>query len=138
MLDGIRRARHDVHMESYIFEADDIGKQFVAGLVGRAKAGVKVRLIYDAVGSNKTPKEFFKDLEAGGVEVVDFNPVAPGTVLKEGPAALNHRDHPKPTIVDGPLAFLRGINISALYGSHGPRSFRPGRGADPPLPNPPR
>ncbi len=133
MLAAIRGAKHHVHMESYIFEADDIGKQFAAALVGRAKAGVKVRLIYDAVGSNKTPKEFFKDLEAGGVEVVDFNPVAPGTVLKEGLAALNHRDHRKLTIVDGRLAFLGGINISDVYGSYGSSSLRLGREDDLPF-----
>jgi len=134
MLAAIRGAKHHVHMESYIFEADDIGKQFAAALVARAKAGVKVRLIYDAVGSNKTPKEFFEELKAGGVEVVAFNPVAPGTVLKDGLAALNHRDHRKLTLVDGRLAFLGGINISDVYGSFGSSSLRRGRESDGDLP----
>ena len=117
MLAAIRAAKQSVHMETYIFEADDIGKQFAAALSERARAGVKVRLIYDSAGSFKTPKEFFKEISDNGVEVVEFNPVAAATVLKDGFAAINHRDHRKLTIVDGRTAFLGGINISSVYGS---------------------
>ena len=117
MLSAIRGARQSVHMETYIFEADDIGKQFAAALSERARAGVKVRLIYDSAGSFKTPKEFFKEISDSGVEVVEFNPIATATVLKDGFAAINHRDHRKLTIVDGRIAFLGGINISSVYGS---------------------
>jgi cardiolipin synthase len=115
MLAAIKGARHHVDMETYIFEADDVGKLFAAALAERAKAGVKVRLIYDAVGSIKAPSQFFKDLADQGVEVVAFNPIAPGTVLKGGLGTLNHRDHRKLTIVDGRVAFLGGINISGVY-----------------------
>jgi cardiolipin synthase A/B len=117
MLSAIRGAKHHVHLETYIFEADDTGKEFAAALVERAKAGVKVRLIYDAVGSFGTPKEFFADLAANGVEVVEFNPIAAETLMKDGLAGFNHRDHRKLTIVDGRVAFLGGINISDVYGS---------------------
>jgi cardiolipin synthase len=117
MLAAIRAARHHVHMETYIFEADDTGKLFADALIARAKAGVKVRLIYDAVGSLKTPKEFFKHMADGGVDVLEFNPVGPQTVLKGGLALLNQRDHRKDTIVDGRVAFLGGINISDVYGA---------------------
>jgi cardiolipin synthase len=117
MLAAIRAAKHHVHMETYIFEADDVGKQFAAALADRARAGLDVRLIYDAAGSFKTPKDFFKDLAATGVKVVEFNPLSPGTVLKGGLDELNHRDHRKLTVVDGRVAFLGGINISSVYGS---------------------
>jgi len=116
MLSAIRAAKHHVHMETYIFDADEIGNQFAAALAERARAGVKVRLIYDSAGSFKTPKEFFKDLAASGVEVLEFNPIGAATVLKDGLAAINHRDHRKLTIVDGRIAFLGGINISGVYG----------------------
>ncbi len=116
MLAAIKGAKHHVHMETYIYEADDIGRQFAVALLERAKAGVKVRLIYDSAGSFKTPKDFFKELADGGVDVLEFNPIAPATVLKDGLAAINHRDHRKLTIVDGRVAFLGGINISSVYG----------------------
>jgi cardiolipin synthase len=134
MLAAIHGAKHSVHMESYIFEADDVGRQFAAALAERAKAGVKVRLIYDAVGSFKTPKEFFKDLEDRGVEVVAFNPLAPGTVLNSGLEAINHRDHRKLTIVDGRVAFLGGINISDVYGSISAGSWLASRPRDEAVP----
>ena len=117
MLAAIRAARHHVHMETYIFEADETGTLFAETLIARAKAGVKVRVIYDAVGSFKTPKDFFKRMVDGGVEVLEFNPVKPETVLKGGLSLLNQRDHRKDTIVDGRIAFLGGINISDVYGA---------------------
>ncbi len=117
MLAAIRGAKHHVHMETYIFEADEIGRQFAAALEERARAGIKVRLMYDSAGSFSTPKEFFKQISDSGVEVVEYNPIAAATVLKEGFAAINHRDHRKLTIVDGRIAFLGGINISSVYGS---------------------
>jgi cardiolipin synthase len=117
MLAAIRAARHHVHMETYIFEDDDTGRLFADELTARAKAGVKVRVIYDAVGSFKTPKEFFKAMSDGGVEVLEFNPVGTQTLLKGGLALLNQRDHRKITIVDGRVAFLGGINISDVYGT---------------------
>jgi cardiolipin synthase len=109
MLAAIGAARNHIHMETYIFDDDDTGKQFAAALVARRKAGVKVRLMYDSLGSSSTPKEFFKELEAGGVEVAAFNPLI--TSMTE----FNHRDHRKLTIVDGKTAFLGGINISGVY-----------------------
>ena len=117
MLAAIRGAKNHVHMETYIFEADEIGKQFAAALEERARAGVKVRLMYDSAGSFSTPKQFFKEIADTGVEVVEYNPIATATVLKDGLAAINHRDHRKLTIVDGRIAFLGGINISSVYGS---------------------
>jgi len=74
MLAAIRGAKHHIHMETYIFDDDEVGRTFAAALTERAKAGVKVRLLYDSVGSNKTPREFFERLAAGGVEVREFNP----------------------------------------------------------------
>jgi cardiolipin synthase len=121
MLTAIRAARNHVHMEVYIFEGDETGRLFADAMKERVKAGVKVRLIYDAVGSNKTPKEFFQDLAASGVEVVEFSPISAGNALKEG-LALQNRDHRKLTIVDGRIAFLGGINISGVYGSIGSAS----------------
>ena len=115
MLAAIRSARRSVHLETYIFEADDTGREFAAALVERARAGVKVRVLYDWVGSIKTPKEFFKEMEDGGVEVAAFHP--PGDAGKGKVDQLNQRDHRKLTIVDGRVGFLGGINISDVYGA---------------------
>jgi cardiolipin synthase len=114
MLEAIGRAKSSVHMEMYIFEADDTGRLFADALEARAKAGVKVRLIYDSIGSLKTPKEFFQDLAAAGVSVAEFNPVKPISALDL--LGVQNRDHRKLLVVDGRVAFLGGINISSVYG----------------------
>lgn len=114
MLSAIKAARHHVHFEVYIFEGDEVGKQFASALKERAQAGVKVRLIYDALGSHETPREFFKDMADNGVEVAVFSPISVANVLKEG-LAVQNRDHRKLTIVDGRIAFVGGINISGVY-----------------------
>jgi cardiolipin synthase len=123
MLAAIRSARSHVHMEMYIFEDDEVGRRFGAALKERARAGVKVRLIYDAVGSLNTSKDFFRDLAAGGVEVAEFAPVSVTNVLKDG-LKVQDRDHRKLAIVDGKVAFLGGINISAVYGTASSRAHR--------------
>jgi cardiolipin synthase len=125
MLSAIAAARSSIHMESYIFEADDVGREFSDALIARRKAGVEVRLIYDAVGSIGTPVAFFQPMVDAGVEVIQFNPVSGGAVLTQG-LALQRRNHRKLTVVDGRVAFLGGINISGVYTASG--SLRGQRG----------
>jgi cardiolipin synthase len=116
MLQAIRGARHHVHMEMYIFEDDEVGREFAQAMAERARGGVKVRLIYDAVGSMGARKGFFDEMEQAGIAVAVFNPVAPG-LLKRGPVGAQARDHRKLLIVDGRIAILGGINNSRVYGS---------------------
>jgi cardiolipin synthase len=125
MLQAIRSARHHVHMEMYIFEDDEVGNEFVEAMAARRKAGVQVRLVYDAVGSIGTPRAFFERIAAQGIEVIEFNPVTPGTVLTQG-LALQRRNHRKLTVVDGRVAFLGGINISGVNTPGGMRAQRGG------------
>jgi len=129
MLAAIDGARSSIHMEMYIFEGGEVGERFAAALAARRKAGVKVRVIYDSMGSIETPKEFFEGLRQAGIEVVEFNPVSAAGVLQKG-IELDHRDHRKLVVVDGRVAFLGGINISKVYGSG---SSRPSRPADQPI-----
>jgi cardiolipin synthase len=104
MFAAIAGARDHVHMETYIIEDDEVGARFAAALIGARARGVRVSLIYDAVGSVGTPGSFFRRLGDAGVEVLSFNTVNP-----------NHRDHRKILIVDGRIAFVGGVNISSVY-----------------------
>ncbi len=115
MFAAIRAARDHVNLETYIIEDDEIGRQFADVLLEQQARGVQVNLIYDSVGGFKTPKAFFDKLTAGGIAVLEFNPVNPLSVA--APWKLNHRDHRKLLIVDGRTAFLGGINISSVYSS---------------------
>jgi cardiolipin synthase len=85
---------------------------------------VRVRVLYDGVGSLTTPGEYFQRLRAAGIAVCAFNPVNPGQLHN-----LNNRDHRKILVVDRRMAFTGGINISSVYSSG---SFSGGsRRADP-------
>jgi cardiolipin synthase len=116
MFAAIRQAKDHINLETYIFEDDDIGKQFAGLLLERQAAGVQVNLIYDSVGCLNTPKEFFERLRAGGIQVLEFNPINPLAGNKKQ-WLLNIRDHRKLLVVDGRIAFIGGINISASYSS---------------------
>jgi len=127
MFAAMRAAKDHINLETYIFEDDEIGKQFAALLLEKQAAGVQVNLIYDSVGCLNTPKAFFERLSAGGIEVLEFNPVNPLARNKKG-WLLNNRDHRKLLVVDGRIAFIGGINISESYSS-GP-SLRKARKQD--------
>jgi cardiolipin synthase len=115
MFAAIRKARNHINLESYIIEDDVIGRQFADLLLEMQGRGVQVNLIYDSVGAFNTPKTFFERLSAGGVEVLEFNPVNPLAAKKEW--LINNRDHRKLLVVDGRIAFIGGINISSVYSS---------------------
>src|SRR5687768_5539998 len=105
MLAAIASARNHIHLEVYIFEESKTGHEFADALVARAKAGVKVRVMYDSFGSKGTSREFFDIMKKQGVELLEYNPVDPATILLKGPL-LNQRDHRKLLLVDGRLAFV--------------------------------
>ncbi len=106
-------ATNSIDMESYIIEDDEVGQRFATELKAAQARGVVVNLIYDGVGSLGTPKAYFDDLAAHGVNTLQFNPIDP---LKARTGwDVNQRDHRKLTIIDGRTAFVGGINISSVY-----------------------
>jgi cardiolipin synthase len=108
-------ARDHIHLETYIIDDDDVGRQFSDLMLKRRAEGVQVSLIYDSVGSFTNPASFFERLRNGGVQVVEFNPVNP--FKAQGKWLLAHPDHRKMLIVDGKIAITGGINISSVYSS---------------------
>src|SRR5471032_1106519 len=106
-------AKNSIDMESYIIEDDEVGQRFATELKAAQARGVVVNLIYDSVGSLSTPKAYFDDLAAHGVNTLQFNPIDP--LKAKAGWDVNSRDHRKLTIVDGRTAFVGGINISSVY-----------------------
>lgn len=115
MFAAIRNAKDHINFETYIIEGDEVGQQFADLLLDKQAQGVQVNLIYDSVGSINTPKSFFDRLRAGGIQVLEFNPVNPLTAKKGW--LINNRDHRKLLVIDGHTAFVGGINISRVYTS---------------------
>lgn len=119
MAEAIEQARQSIYLETYIFADDKVGQQFAERLRAKARAGVSVCVIYDSIGSVGSSDEFFKDMEAAGVHVIEYNPINP---LDAGnPLRVNNRDHRKLLIVDDAVAFTGGINFSETYSSSSTR-----------------
>jgi cardiolipin synthase A/B len=132
MLAAIASATDNINMESYIFEDDEVGTKFADALIAKQAKGVQVALIYDSLGSNATPAEFFKRFTDSGVQVLQFNPLNP--LVSRKLWQVNERDHRKLLIVDGKTAFMGGINISSVYSagsasSSSEKKDKPGGGA---------
>lgn len=110
MLRAIDAAQVRVWLQTYIFEADEIGERFVHALTRAAERGLDVRVLVDGVGS-RYGRRVTPLLRSRGVAVAEFLPVRlfPPTPL------VNLRNHRKILAVDGELAFTGGINIGARH-----------------------
>lgn len=113
MFDAISRAREHIDLEAYIIESEGPGAELAQLLARKRAQGVRVRVLYDSVGSNATPKEYFEQLKTANIAVCEFNPVNPLKAKKGW--QINNRDHRKLLIVDGRVAFTGGINFSSTY-----------------------
>lgn len=110
LVTAIEAAKHHVHVEYYIYDGDQTGTRIRDVLIGRAKAGVKVRVLLDGVGS-RLARDFAKPLHDAGVELAFFHPVRWWMTLFVRPK-LNLRSHRKIVVCDGIVGFTGGINIT--------------------------
>lgn len=111
MLEAIANARREVVLEMYWFDEDRIGTRFADALIERARAGVSVRVVYDAFGSFGVADAFFDRMRDAGVSVEAFNPLL-GWRKHLSFGLLNRRNHRKILVVDGQVAFTGGVNIA--------------------------
>jgi cardiolipin synthase A/B len=125
MLEAIASARKEVLLEMYWFDDDRTGRLFLDALVERCRAGVGVRIAYDAVGSLGAPSSMWEELEHAGGEVLEYGPVRPWHVRFRWDR-IERRDHRKMLVVDGEIGFAGGINIGDPWSprSHGGEDWR--------------
>ena len=107
MLEAIRSARKTINLESYIYLSGKVGDEFVAALAERARAGVKVHLLIDWVGSGKVSGELIERLRIAGAQVEFYHPAAWYSITR-----LNNRTHRKILVVDGIVGFTGGVGIA--------------------------
>jgi cardiolipin synthase len=111
MLAAIRNAKREVLLEMYWVGPDAVGTTFREALAERARAGVTVRVVYDAIGSLAITPSFWESLVRAGGEVREYHPLSP---LKPAfdLARIEQRDHRKLLVVDGEHGFTGGINLA--------------------------
>lgn len=113
MLSAIRGARTTITFESYIYWSGDIGREFAEALAERAKAGVKVHVLLDWVGSQKIDDSLLATMTAAGVALQRYHAVHWYTLGK-----LNNRTHRKLLIVDGTVGFTGGVGTAPEWTGH--------------------
>lgn len=107
MWKAIEGAKETIHLGTYILRADKTGREFARRLEARARAGVRVRLIFDSIGSMGLDDAYVTRLRNAGVQVLEYHPVAPWRPRW----SWGRRDHRKILVVDGAIAFTGGVNI---------------------------
>jgi len=106
-LAAIGAAKSHVCLEAYIFQKGEIATRFIQALTERARAGVKVRIVLDAVGSFNTWRHTFRELIAAGGEVHWYMPFRWYNLTR-----YNNRTHRELVVVDGTVGFLGGAGIA--------------------------
>ncbi|MBC7541694.1 MAG: cardiolipin synthase [Candidatus Sericytochromatia bacterium] len=111
MITAIEAARHHIHLQFYIWEADATGRHFRDLLVTKAKAGVEVRVLIDAVGGSAVNDSFMEPLKAAGAAIAFFLPAR----IFSWQNTINFRNHRKIIVIDGQTGFIGGLNIGDGY-----------------------
>lgn len=111
LLAEIAKAKDHIHLDTYIFEDDPLGRLVADALIAKAKEGVEVRVIYDDVGCWKVKNSFFERMREAGIDVHAFMPVRFPMFTRK----VNYRNHRKICIIDGLVGFIGGMNIAMRY-----------------------
>ena len=110
MLAAIQGAKKSITFETYIYWSGDIGKQFADALSERARAGVRVHVLLDWVGSAKMDESYLTEMKEAGVQIEKFHKPHWYNL-----ARLNNRTHRKLLVVDGQVAFTGGVGIAPQW-----------------------
>lgn len=106
-LRAIAAARRSVNIEAYIFQKSEIAQRFVDACTDRARAGVKVNIVLDAIGSASTRDSYFKSLRAAGGKLAWYNDSRWYKLPQ-----INHRTHRELLVIDGRTGFIGGAGIA--------------------------
>lgn len=110
MLGAIRAAQKTITFETYIYWSGDIGKELAEALAERAKAGVKVSVLLDWVGSLKMEAELIDLMKDAGAQVERYRPLHWYNLGR-----MNNRTHRKLLVVDGSIAFTGGVGVAEQW-----------------------
>ncbi|WP_295754560.1 phosphatidylserine/phosphatidylglycerophosphate/cardiolipin synthase family protein [Undibacterium sp.] len=109
-LAALRQARHSIHLEAFLFWPSPVANRFLEEMTQRARCGVRVRLVIDAIGSVITPNTYFTALREAGGEVVWYQPLRWYTLKR-----FNNRTHRELIVIDGKVGFIGGAGIADYW-----------------------
>lgn len=107
----LRNAKRYIYLQYYIFTDDHIGHEIADILKGKVREGVKVRVLYDHVGSFSVKTQFYKKMRRAGIDAQPFMRVT----FPQLASRLNWRNHRKIVVIDGEIGYIGGMNIADRY-----------------------
>lgn len=117
LFEDLKNAQNHIHLEYYIFRDDELGNELLNILINKVKAGVEVRVIFDALGCHTLSKSFIQKMRNSGIEVHLFFPLKFPHIFQ----TLNYRNHRKLVVIDGEIGYLGGLNVGNEYISKDPK-----------------
>ncbi len=108
---AIAEAREEILLEMYWFGSDATGWRFAHALIDAASRGLRVRVVYDAIGSISSDDAMFDAMRRAGCEVREYHPIAPWRERHRW-GRISHRNHRKLLVVDGTTAMIGGLNLA--------------------------
>jgi cardiolipin synthase A/B len=112
LFEGIGGAQESIVVQYYIIRDDETGRRLQSLLMDRAQVGVRVHLLYDAIGSYALPSRYTRELKEAGVEVHPFRSTRFGSPTR---FQVNFRNHRKIVVVDGRVGWVGGLNVGDEY-----------------------
>ena len=121
MLGAIRDAKTTITLANFIYEDGDIAGEMAAALAERCRAGVKVSVLLDAVGSSDMPRQHRTMLQDAGCQLAWYRPLSPLSIRR-----FNHRNHRRILVVDGRVGFTGGTGVGEQWTGDGrqPKHWR--------------
>lgn len=110
MLESIKAAKKTITFETFIYWAGEIGTLFADALSERARAGVRVHVLLDWLGSQRFEKESLSKMRKAGVQIRRYRPLSWYNINR-----LNNRTHRKILVIDGIIGFTGGVGIADLW-----------------------
>lgn len=119
MLSDIERASQHIHLEYFIFKHSHIGIRLQKALIRKAKQGVRVKFLYDELGSFRLmfQREFMQEMKEAGIEIRPFMKIRFPYLQRQ----FNYRNHRKICVIDGQVGYIGGLNIGDEYIHQNPK-----------------
>lgn len=111
LIADLQNAKDHIHIQYYIFKLDNLGNRIINVLTKKAQHGVKIRILFDEMGSRGVRKKHFQKLLEAGGEVEVFFP----SILPLVNPRLNFRNHRKIVVIDGRIGYIGGFNVGDEY-----------------------
>lgn len=111
LIEDLKQAESFIHLQYYIIKDDVLFHRIREVLLQKAKEGVEVRILYDAMGCRYVKRKVWKKLEENGIKTAEFFPIR----LRRMHLRINYRNHRKIVVIDNKTAYVGGFNIGKEY-----------------------